>query len=107
MSENHHNVYVVELSRDVLCEQRFIAENPGARDDKPCLYVGVTGLTPEERFARHKAGRQSSRIVKKYGIRLRPRFYERFNPMPYEEAAQKELEVARRLRKRGFAVWQK
>ena len=102
----HHRVYVIELSKDVLNEPQFVAANPQHRSDKPCFYVGVTGLDPEERFARHMAGIQASRLVKKYGLRLRPDRYERFAPMTYPEAAAMEEEVARRLRNTGFAVWQ-
>lgn len=102
----HHNVYVIELCDDVRHEPKFMAANPDCRLDKPCLYVGLTGLTPEERFARHKRGQQASRIVKRYGVKLRPRFYTRFNPMTYDQAAAMEKELARRLRNRGFGVWQ-
>ena len=106
-TDRTHNVYVVELDPAVRSLARFAKANPGARDDKPCLYVGLTGLAPEDRFARHRAGIQASRIVREFGVRLRPRFYTRFNPMPYEEAARMEVEIARRLRRRGFGVWQK
>ena len=101
-----HNVYVVELDPAVRERPQFAAANPDARPDKPCLYVGLTGLSPEKRFERHKAGIQASAIVKRFGLRLRPRFYQRYNPMPYDEAVGMEGELARRLRKRGFAVWQ-
>ena len=102
----HHNVYVIELHEDVRQVARFARANPNARLDKPCLYVGVTGRTPEDRFAKHKAGIQCCTLVKNFGVRLRPRFFERFNPMSYRDAAKMEIELARRLRKRGFAVWQ-
>ena len=103
----HHRVYVIELSREVLNEPSFVAENPNRRPDKSCLYVGVTGLDPEERFTRHRAGIQSSPFVRKYGLRLRKRFFERLTPMTYPDALAMEKELARRLRKRGFAVWQR
>lgn len=101
-----HNVYVVELEPEVRKIARFAKANPDARTDKPCLYVGMTGLTPEERFARHKAGIWASRFVRDYGVRLKPKYYERYNPMTYEEAQRLEPELAAHLRKRGFAVWQ-
>ena len=103
----HHHVYVVELDPAVLEDRAFAKANADRRADKPCLYVGITGLTPEARFERHKSGVQASRIVKRFGVRLRPRFYQRFNPMTYAAAAAMEKELARRLRQRGFAVWQK
>jgi hypothetical protein len=32
--------------------------------------VGMTGLSPEQRFANHKAGIKASSIVKRFGERL-------------------------------------
>jgi predicted GIY-YIG superfamily endonuclease len=74
-------------------------------DGKAGYYVGMTGLTPEQRFANHKAGRKSASVVRKYGIRLVPLLYEHLNPMPYEKAALMEGELAESLRKRGFQVF--
>jgi len=37
---------------------------------------------------------------------LLPDLYEAFNPMPYEEACDKEIEVGIDLRSAGFGVWQ-
>jgi predicted GIY-YIG superfamily endonuclease len=106
MRTPHHCVYVIELDPAVRLEKKFAAANPNARKDKPCLYVGLTGLTPEERFANHKAGKKASAYVKKYGLRLRPKYFEGLNPMTYEQAQAEEPALAERLRKRGFAVWQ-
>jgi hypothetical protein len=58
---NHYSVYVIELSKEVLVEARFIRCNPDYRDGKPCVYVGMTGLDPDLRFDKHKAGIQSNR----------------------------------------------
>ena len=102
----HHNVYVIELDEKVRSVRRFAAANPNSRADRPCLYVGVTGLSPEKRFENHKNGIRAASYVKRFGIRLRPKFYARYNPMTYNEAARMERELANRLRKRGFAVWQ-
>ncbi len=52
----HHHVYVIELSKDVLLEPRFRKNNPGYVEGKPCVYVGMTGLDPDVRFDKHKAG---------------------------------------------------
>jgi hypothetical protein len=100
------NVYVIELAEEIRGVRRFADANPDARPDKPCLYVGSTGLDPEVRFEQHKSGYKASRYVKKYGVRLRPRYYSRYNPLDDEDARAFEIELARRLRKRGFAVWQ-
>lgn len=103
---NHYHVYVIELSQDVLYETRFKRCNPNYLTGKPCVYVGMTGLDPDIRFDKHKAGIQSNRYVKKYGLRLLPDLYEAFNPMSYDEACAKEVEVGIDLREAGFGVWQ-
>ena len=74
-------------------------------DGKAGYYVGMTGLTPEERFANHKAGIKAARVVRSYGVRLVPTLYEHLNPMPYAKAVRMEVELAESLRKRGFQVF--
>jgi hypothetical protein len=66
----------------------------------------MTGLTPEERFRNHKRGHKANSYVQRYGIKLLPHLFERYNPMTYEEASVREELLAERLRKQGFAVWQ-
>jgi hypothetical protein len=61
---------VIELSKDVLYEGRFKKANPDYITGKPCVYVGMTGLDPDVRFDKHKAGIQSNRYVKEFGLRL-------------------------------------
>ena len=70
------------------------------------MYVGMTGLDPDLRFDKHKAGIQSNRYVKKYGLLLLPDLYEAFNPMHYDDARDKEVDVGIDLRSAGFGVWQ-
>lgn len=103
---NHHNVYVIELSKNVLYEAKFRKCNPRYIAGKPCVYVGMTGLDPDLRFDKHKAGIQSNRYVKQYGLRLWPDLYEAYNPMPYERAQDMEVELGIMLREAGFGVWQ-
>ena len=106
ISSYHHNVYVVELSRDVLYEPKFRKANPGYDPAKPCVYVGMTGLSPDERFDKHKAGFKSNKFVLLYGVRLLPELYEMYNPMPYEGAREMEVELAIGLKEEGYGVWQ-
>jgi hypothetical protein len=106
MPQIHHCVYVIELDPAVLTEPRFREANMSHNPAKPCVYVGMTGLAPEERFRRHQAGIQDAPFVRKYGIRLRPRLYARYNPMSYADACAMEKALAERLRNRGYAVWQ-
>ncbi len=102
----HYHVYVIELSKDVLLEGRFKRCNPGYVPGRPCVYVGMTGLDPDLRFDRHKAGIQSNRYVREYGLRLLPDLYEGFNPMAHDEACEREVEIGIDLRGAGFGVWQ-
>lgn len=47
-TKHHHNVYVVELDPAILNIARFRKSNPNRDILKPCVYVGMTGLSPEE-----------------------------------------------------------
>ena len=103
---HHHSVYVVELSPEVWNEPKFRKCNPDYDPARPCVYVGMTGLSPDERFDKHKAGIKSNRFVRLYGRRLLPELYEIYNPMPYEGAREMEVELAIGLREQGYGVWQ-
>jgi hypothetical protein len=103
---HRHHVYVVELSDRVWHEAAFRRANPGYQLGKPFVYVGMTGLDPDVRFDKHKAGIQANRYVQAYGVRLLPALYAVFNPMPYEAAREMEVELAIGLREQGYAVWQ-
>ena len=103
---DHYHVYVIELSKDVLYDGRFKKANPAYVTGKPCVYVGMTGLDPDLRFDKHKAGIQANRYVQRFGLRLLPDLYEAYNPMPYDAARDMEVELAVELREAGYAVWQ-
>ncbi len=105
-SRRHYHVYVVKLDGAVLNHSRFRVANPRHHPLKACVYVGMTGLTPERRFAQHKRGYKSGKYVDRYGEKLLPHLYERYNPMTFEQAARREQLLARHLRRQGFAVWQ-
>lgn len=102
----HHQVYIIELDKDVASVPKFKAANPHYLGELPCLYVGVTGLSPEERFRNHMNGHKASSLVKKYGFRLRPDLYAHIKPASYREAAKSERRLAREFRDVGYAVWQ-
>ena len=99
---HRHRVDVVEPSDRVWNEPRFRRANPDYRLDKPCVYVGMTGLDPDLRFDKHKAGIKANRFVLEYGLRLLPHLYEVYNPMPFEAARDMEVELAIRLREAGY-----
>ena len=101
-----HNVYVVRLDDAVLKNRRFRDANPQHRRGAPCVYVGMSGLTPDQRFKNHKDGVRANRFVKRYGIELMRDLYRHLNPMTYRQAQQWEVDLADSLRRRGYAVWQ-
>ena len=92
VSAGHHNVYVVYL------------RNPTG-DGRAGYYVGMTGLSPEERFENHKRGIKSASVVRRFGERLVPKLYAHLNPMPYERAVTMERELAEKLRAEGYQVF--
>ncbi len=102
----HHHVYVVELSDEVWNSARFRRANPDYQLGKPFVYVGMTGLDPDVRFDKHKAGIQASPYVRDHGLHLLPQLYDRYNPMPYAAARDMEVELGIALRAKGFGVWQ-
>jgi hypothetical protein len=106
MRRPHYHVYVVELGDEVWNVARFRRANPDHVLGKPFAYVGMTGLDPDVRFDKHKAGIQANRFVRDWGLRLRPDVYARFNPMPYEAAREMEVELGIALRRLGWGVWQ-
>jgi hypothetical protein len=101
---DHHNVYVVLLDPSVRKIRKVRLASPKADPQKPCVYVGLTGLEPEERFLNHKQGIKSSSVVKRFGIRLLPELYAHLNPMPFEAAAQMEVDLTEDLRREGYTV---
>ena len=81
----HHRVYVVLL------------KDP-AGDGRDGYYVGMTGLTPEERFANHQRGYKSASVVTRCGVALAHEWYDGIPAMPYHEAALTEPALADELR---------
>ncbi len=102
----HYHVYVVELSDAVWNSARFRRANPDYQLGKPFVYVGMTGLNPDVRFDKHKAGLQSNNFVEKFGLRLLPKLYNMYNPMPFDGARDMEVELGIALREAGYGVWQ-
>src|SRR5438105_4952510 len=98
------SVYVILLNRAVAKHPKVLRQNPKRDPSKPCVYVGMTGLTVAERFTNHQNGHRSSWVVKRYGDRLLPELYEHLNPMPYEAAVEMEKDLAEDLRNLGYTV---
>lgn len=101
---DHHHVYVVLLNPAVGKLRPVRAANPHRDPKQPCVYVGMTGLLPEERLANHKAGIKAASVVTRYGIRLLPELYAHLNPMPFAAAVKMEVDLAEDLRQAGYTV---
>src|SRR5260370_8219154 len=103
----HHSVYVVLLKNAVAKHPSILRVNPKRDPLKPCVYVGMTGLPVDHRFENHKNGYKSAWVVRKYGLRLMPQFYEHLNPMPYDAAAKREKEMAEDMQHTSykFTAW--
>lgn len=108
-----YHVYVVELSKKVWTDSaRFRNANPQYNGVLECLYVGMTGLTPQERFRKHKTGHKNKKgidvsayFVKKYGLYLRPSLYQTFHPKSRTQALAFEKLLTKQLRRQRYAVW--
>jgi hypothetical protein len=100
----HHSVYVILLDPSALRHPSILRQNPNRQPTKPCVYVGMTGLSVEQRFENHKKGQKSAWVVRKYGLCLMPELYAFLNPMPFEAAAQMERDLAEDLRADGYTV---
>jgi len=105
-----YTIYVVELHERVWERSRKLrAANPDGRPDRPCVYVGSTVKTPEERLEVHRRGvMQSAKIVFRYGRELRRDLYVDLPPIctTRADAEAAERRHAERLRRRGVRVWQ-
>ena len=106
MPRGQYHVYVVELDDRVWNSAKFRRCNPNYRVGQPFVYVGMTGLDPDTRFDKHKAGIQANSFVTDFGIRLLPALYDKLNPMPHAAAKAMEVELAITLQSMGYGVWQ-
>ena len=100
----HHHVYVVELDPAVSRLRVVRSTNPDRDPKKPCVYVGMSGLPPEERLENHLNGYKASPFVRRYGRRLLPDLFAHLNPMPYAAAQEMERDLAEDLRRQGYTV---
>lgn len=106
MGNRRFHVYVIRLKPSVRQVRRFARANPDQDPSKPCVYVGSTALTPQERYERHLTGKSGSKWVKEFHTGLhkkqtgkQPSYGSR------KEAEFAEFVLAMRLRKKGYGVW--
>ena len=119
---NNYYVYVIRLDDKVKKKKKFQKANPNYIDGKPCSYVGYTSLSVQERFKQHKTGfynpnfkhkgkaqKWHNNYVKKYGLYLQPKQFNKLNPIKSSDAKKAKLEevrLAKKLREKGWGVWQ-
>ncbi len=99
-------LYVIHLDAAVWEKKSFADANSGCNQEKPCFYVGMTALTPVERYARHKVGHQASALVKNFGLGIAWEQFDHLERMSREEAERMEIQLALDLRHAGHGVWQ-
>ena len=99
-------VYVIELDNSVGKIVKFRKQSPNFLFGSRCFYVGQSAHPPTTRFKQHKDGYKSNTYARKFGIKLVPEFYEKYNPIPTRKDAE-ELDsyVVNNLRKKRFGVW--
>ena len=71
-----------------------------------CVYIGQSITIPSLRFEQHKEGYKSNSYARKYGIKLLPELYDKYNPIPTRRDAENiEKMLGERLRLKGIGVW--
>lgn len=100
-------VYVIALDLGVLSSKKFREDNPNYREGSPCYYVGMTSSAPEVRYEQHKSGYKACRYARDFGIELMPARFAQCNPKTYDDALRHERKVAKRLKAKGYGVWQR
>ena len=102
----HYYVYVIELDPIVSNIRKFRDKNPKYIKGNGCVYVGQSIRKPILRFDQHKEGYKANKYAKKYGLKLRPDLYEKYNPIPTRKDAESiEEMLGKDLRARGIGVW--
>ena len=98
-------LYVIELNKEVGKSIKFRKQNPKYLFGNRCFYVGQSAHKPVIRFRQHKDGYKANSFTKKYGIRLVPKFYQKYNPIPTRKDAEElEAYVAMKLRIERYGV---
>ncbi len=99
-------IYVIELDKKVGKIKKVRNKNPEYLDGNRCFYVVQSARAPLLRFKQHKEGYKSNSFAKKFGLKLIPNFYQKYNPIPTRKDAE-ELEkyLTSKLRDKRYGVW--
>ena len=114
-----HRVYAFYMNEEVLDKEKFREANPNYQTGQPCVYVGMTGNTIEERYEEHtnpqsKNYKKGSKWMKKHGVRgfsealaidllSHPNISR--ETLTFGEALQNEKLYAEWLSSKGYGVW--
>lgn len=99
-------LYVIELDKKVGKISKFRKQSPKFLLGNRCFYVGQSAKKPLIRFKQHKDGYKSNTYAKRFGMKLAPNFYEKYNPIPTRKDAEElETYLAMKLRKERYGVW--
>ena len=105
MSSKYY-VYVIELDKKVSNHKKFGSKNLLYLKSSGCVYIGQSIRTPSLRFEQHKEGYKSNSYARKYGIKLLPNLYDRYNPIPTRRDEEYiEIMLGEWLRLNGINVW--
>ena len=97
-------IYVIKLHSDVRNLPGVRDDNPKYSPDKDCVYVGMTGRSPELRFQQHRDGIHSSRFPRQFGERLIPELTSGLHNLKKDDAEKIEGKLAEELRRQGYTV---
>ena len=99
-------IYAIQLDASAIHDPAFAAKNPGWIPGMELFYIGLTSLTPRERFGQHLLGTKNvSRIAHRYGRNLRMDVVTDSKACRRTFAAKKEARLVRDLRAKGFGAW--
>lgn len=100
-------LYVLELSPLVFENRDFVMANTRCGENAECLYVGSTSQSVGDRLRDHRQGYNASKIAGKHVVKIRYDLMPPQMPMHRMLALARERELARSLRSKGYAVWQR
>lgn len=94
-------ILLSELSRSDL----WAVERRRGGNSMPCIYVGQTAHSPEERFEKHKSHVHSSYVVRRYGLALLPEIYNFYHSLSRAKAMETENALIMALSQIGCTVY--
>ena len=99
-------LYVIELDKQVGKLKKFRKQNPNLVFGNRCFYVGQSVRAPMLRFKQHKEGYKSNTFARQFSLKLAPKFYEKYNPIPTRKDVEDlEQYLSNKLKKEGYGIW--